>query len=131
MTAIECPWCDAQHDDLLLCPPAKAVLDALYAAGTRYNMPTVEFSAPIHGAGMFGEGTVLLAQLVVKGATVPVAGIPRPALIFTGRDAQDRTLPSWIYPGAAADITAAARLVADMADMAIRAARTQAREDPV
>lgn len=128
MSLTDCPWCDSQHGDLLLCAPAKRILDELYAQGTRYKMPTVEFSEPIHGAGMFGEGTVLLAQLVVKAATVPVAGVPRPMLIFTGLDADRRPLPSWVYPGTPEDIQEAVKLVADTAGMAIRAARKQARE---
>lgn len=128
MALMQCPWCEAEHGDLLLCPPAKRILDELYAQGTRYNMPTIEFSEPINGAGMFGSGTVLVAQLVLKAATIPVAGVPRPTLIFTGRDASDKPLPSWIYPGGPADIRAAVKLVSDTADMAIQAARKQERE---
>ena len=127
MSLIDCHWCDGQHGDLLLCAPAKRILDELYKQGTRHKMPTVEFSEPIHGAAMFGEGTVLLAQFVVKAATVPVAGVPRPTLIFTGRDAQESPLPSWIYPGTPNDIREAVKLVADTADMAIRAAKRGSR----
>lgn len=74
---ITCRYCDERHGDLLLCAPAKRVLDALYAQGQRFDMPTVEFPEPVNHADAFGEGTVLVAQVVVKAATVPVAGVPR------------------------------------------------------
>lgn len=126
MSLIHCPWCEQDHGDLLLCKPAKQILDAIYAQGSQFKMPTIEFDAPVPGAAaMFGEGTVLLSQLVVKAAIVPVAGVPRPTLIFTGLDGEHGTLPSWIYPGSPADIREAVQLVADTADMAIRAAERE------
>ena len=124
---ITCRYCDEQHGDLLLCAPAKRVLDALYAQGQRFDMPTVEFPEPITHADAFGAETVLVAQVVVKAATVPVAGIPRPVLIFTGRDIGSRILPQWIYAGSADEVRRVVKLVADTAEMAIRAARKQAR----
>lgn len=127
MGLINCYWCEGQHGDLLLCAPAKHILDELYKQGTRHKMPTVEFSEPVHGAAMFGEGSVLLAQLVVKAAIVPVAGVERPTLIFTGLDAEEKPLPSWIYPGSPEDIREAVKLVSDTADMAIRAAKRGGR----
>jgi hypothetical protein len=111
-----------------MCSPARRVLDALIERGTRFDMPTVEFGEPVPGlTEMLGEDTVLVRQLVVKAAMLPVAGTPRPALVFTGQDAEGRTLPSWIYPGDLQDIRRARQLVCDVADMAIRAARKQQR----
>lgn len=75
---------------------------------------------------MFGEGTTLMRQLVVKATVIPVAGVPRPALVFTGIDVEGRTLPSWIYPGDVEDIRKARRLVRDVSEMAIRGARKAA-----
>lgn len=123
MTLISCRYCEAEHGDLLLCAPAKRVLDALYARGQRFDMPTIEFPEPIAGADMLGEDTVLVQQLVVMGATVPVADVPRPALIFTGRAMGNRVLPKWVYPGSPEEIRKASQLVADMADMSIKAAK--------
>jgi len=124
---ISCRYCEQHHGDLLLCAPAKRVLDALHAQGQRFNMPTIEFPEPVSHADMFGEDTVLVAQLVVKAAMVPVAGVTRPVLIFTGRDMDGRSLPQWLYPGAPDDIRRAVKLVADTAEMAIRRASEQAR----
>jgi hypothetical protein len=103
------------------------MLDALTARGMEFSAPTIEFEDPVEGsASMLGEGTVLMRQLVVKAAVIPVAGTPRPALIFTGLDMEGRTLPSWIIPGDVEDIRKVRRLVRDVSEMAIRAARKQA-----
>ena len=119
----ECRYCEQRHGRQFLCDPAKKVLDALHAQGMRFDMPTVEFPEPINRADAFGPGTVLVAQVVVKAATTPVAGVTRPVLIFTGRDSDGNLLPQWLYCGAAAEVRKVIRLVADMGEMAIRRAR--------
>ena len=125
-----CRWCARKHGDRHLCDPAKRILDAMYAKGMEGNMPSIEFPEPVMGAAaMFGQGTVLVGQLVVYGATVPVAGVARPALIFSGTDGEGRELPKWIYPGDDDAMEAAAGLVSDMADMAVRGAAKR-RQDP-
>lgn len=48
-------------------------------------------------------------------------------LIFTGRDIDGRILPQWLYAGSADEVRRIVKLVADTGDMAIRAARKQAR----
>ena len=121
----ECRYCDQQHDPALLCDPARKVLDALYAQGQRFDMAAVEFPEPINHADAFGEGTVLVAQVIVKAAITDVAGVPRPVLIFTGRDSDGRLLPQWLYCGAASEVRKIVKLVADMGEMAIRRAREQ------
>jgi hypothetical protein len=119
-----CRFCDEEHPANFMCPPARRVLDALIERGTRFDMPTIEFDEPVEGvAGMLGDGTVLIRQLVVKAGLLPVAGTPRPTLIFTGQDADGRVLPQWVYPGDIREIKRARRLVCEVADMAIRAAR--------
>lgn len=123
MTEAECRYCDQRHHPTYLCEPAKRVLDALHAQGQRFDMPTVELTAPINHADAFGEGTVLVAQLVVKAGLVPVASVTRPVLIFTGRDSDGKILPQWLYCAAPADIRKVVKLVADMAEMAIRRAQ--------
>ena len=122
---ITCRYCDSQHGDLLLCLPAKRVLDALWAHGQRFDMPTVEFPEPIYGADMLGPARVLVQQFVVKGATIEVAGTQRPTLIFTGQEMGGKVLPEWVYPGTPEEIGKAVDLVSDMAEMAIRRARGQ------
>lgn len=121
----ECRYCDQLHATDFLCAPARRVLDALYAQGQRFDMPTVELPEPVLSAGAFGEGTVLVAQVVVKAGLVPVAGVTRPVLVFTGRDSAGNILPQWLYPGSPADIRKVARLVSDMGEMAIRRARQE------
>ena len=123
---ITCPYCDSTHGDLLLCPPAKRVLDALLEQGMSFDMPTIEFPEPVTGAGVFGGSTVLVGQFVTKAAIIPVAGVPRPTLIFTGRDITGAVLPEWIYPGEPEAIRRASKLVSDMAEMSIRRARQEA-----
>jgi len=123
MSIADCRYCETAHAESLLCAPAKMVLDALYAQGQRFDMPTVEFPEPINHADMFGEDTVLVAGVVVKAAVVPVAEILRPALIFTGTDSDGRPLPNWLYCASAPDIKRVVQLVADMGTMAIRRAR--------
>lgn len=123
MSIIHCRYCDAEHGDLLLCQPAKRVLDALYAQGQRFDMPTVEFPAPITGPDAFGGGTVIVAQVVAKAGVTEVAGINRPVLILTGRDIAGNVLPEWIHPGDAEGLRKVSRLVHDMTEMAIRRAK--------
>jgi hypothetical protein len=121
----ECRYCEQEHGPDVLCAPARRVLDALYAQGQRFDMPTVEFPEPVSHAGAFGADTVLVAQVVVKAGLVPVAGVARPVLVFTGRDSDGKTLPQWLYCASPAEIRKVARLVADMGEMAIRRARQQ------
>lgn len=122
----ECRYCDQVHDARFLCDPAKRFLDAVAAQGQRFDMPTIELDEPYLGADVFGPGTVLLQQVVVMAATVPVAGVPRPVLIFTGTDAEGKPLPQWLYAGAASEIRRTVKLVSDMGELAIRTARKQA-----
>jgi hypothetical protein len=121
----DCRYCEQPHDRDLLCDPARRVLDALYAQGQRFDMPTVEFPDPVSHADAFGSGTVLVAQVVVKAAVTEVAGVPRPVLVFTGQDSDGRLLPQWLYCGAASEVRKIVKLVADMGEMAIRRARQQ------
>jgi hypothetical protein len=124
--ATECRYCDQVHEPRWLCDPAKRFLDAVAAQGQRFDMPTMELDEPILGADLFGAGTVLMQQVVVLAATVPIAGTPRPVLIFTGTDSEGKTLPHWLYAGAASEIRRTVKLVSDMGELAIRTARKQA-----
>lgn len=127
MPMIRCRYCESDHGDLLLCQPAKRVLDALVERGMSFDMPTLEFPEPVEGGLGLGEDVVLVRQLVVKAATIPIADIPRPALLFTGRDASLRTLPQWFYPGTPDEIRKAVKLVRDVGEMAVRGAEKARR----
>jgi hypothetical protein len=105
-----------------LCDPAKAFLDALRARGESLTMPSIELSEPVPPLG-FGQdaGDTLVRQLVVQASLVSAAGTTHPGLIFTGRGLTAR-LPQWTYVGTDEELRAAARLVHDMAELAIRRA---------
>lgn len=122
MSLIRCRYCENEHGDLLLCDPAKRVLDALAERGQRFDMPTVEFPEPITGPGAFGDGTVIVAQVVAKAGVTKVAGVNRPVLILTGRDIAGNVLPEWVHPGDAEGLRKVSRLVSEMTEMAIRRA---------
>ena len=119
----ECRYCAETHGTMLLCEPARRVLDALYAQGQRFDTPTIEFPEPVTHAGAFGGSTVLCRQVVVKAAVTEVAGVPRPVLILTGQDLDGNVLPEWLYPAGDDDMRRLTELVADMGEMAIRRAR--------
>lgn len=123
---IDCRYCEKRHGRQFLCDPAKRVLDALYAQGQRFDMPTIELPEPINHPDMFGPDTVLVAQVVVKAAVVPVAGMVQPVLVFTGRDSDGKVLPQWLYCASPSDVRKVVKLVADMGELAIRTARHQA-----
>lgn len=120
-----CPYCEQHHRPRYLCDPAKATLDALIARGMSFNMPTIEFPDPVQadeiGLGI-GPGVVLLRQLVVYGATMPAAGIARPAVIFSGRASDGAELPKWLYAGRDDDMARLSKLVSDMTALAVRSA---------
>lgn len=122
---IHCRYCENDHGDLLLCPPAKRVLDALYAQGQRFDLPTIEFPDPITGPGALGDNTVLVQNVVVKAAVMDVSGVARPVLIFTGHDIGGNVLPHWVHPASDDDLLRVSKLVADMTEMAIRRAKQQ------
>lgn len=108
---------------MLLCGPAKRVLDALAERGQRFDLPTVEFPEAITTAGAFGGATVLVGGLVAKAGCAEVAGTVRPVLILTGQDIEGGVLPEWIVPGDSASLRKISRLVTDMTEMAIRRAK--------
>jgi hypothetical protein len=120
-----CNYCRDRHAPRYLCGPAKRVLDALVARGQSFNMPTIEFPAPIPaeelGMGLSADDK-LLAQVVVQAATVPAVGVIRPAVIFTGRTVHGEVLPKWLYAGVDDDMSRLAVLVRDMTDLAMRTA---------
>jgi len=126
----DCPYCEERHGDLLLCPPAKRYLDAVAARGHRFDLPEIEFSEPVAGAGMFGEDTVLMAQFLAKAAVVQVAGTHKPVLILTGVSIDGTPLPNWLYAGNAAQIRRAVKITAGMGEMAIRRARDLNQAQP-
>jgi hypothetical protein len=122
-----CRWCTRGHPARFICPPAKRILDALYARGMDGNMPTIEFPAPIPAeqlGAQFGLGgdSRFLRSTVVQAGTVDAAGVMRPLLILTGIDTDDQPVPKYVYAGTDEEVTRFAKLVADMTDLAIRTA---------
>jgi hypothetical protein len=121
-TIRECRYCAETHGTLLLCAPARRVLDALLERGMRFDMPTLEFPEPVTPADAFGADTVICAQLVAKAGVTEVAGVMRPVLILTGQDIGGKVLPSWMLPGSGPDLRRFSKLVRDITEMAIRRA---------
>lgn len=123
--AHHCRYCEQTHKPRFLCDPAKKILDALMARGMSFNMPTIEFPEALParevGMGLTAQDSIV-GQLVVQAATVPVADVVRPALLFTGRDVYGKTLPRWCYPADNTGMNDAANLVSRMAEMAVRRA---------
>lgn len=126
MSALPCPFCENRHPPRFLCDPAKAVLDALLARGMSFNLPNVEFPAPIPsdqlGLDGMAAGDALARQIVVYAAVLPAAGIIRPAVIFTGQRSDGTVLPRWLYAGRDEDMANLVGLVKDMTELAVRSA---------
>lgn len=126
-----CNHCEARHSPTFLCPPAKQILDAVTARGRSYDMPTLAFDDPMPLLpGTDHPGDTLMAQLSVQAAIVPIFDVPRAALMFTGVAADGQPLPRWLLVNTDERIRAAAKLVNDMAELAItRAAALRGASD--
>jgi hypothetical protein len=123
---IHCMWCRSTHGRRFLCDPAADLLAASAARGGGLTLPSIELDeAPQMTPDPRAD--LLVAQLVVKAGLVPLpGGVVHPALVFTGMDAQLRTLPQWIYvAGDDGLLRQAAPLVHEMTELAIRRADTQ------
>jgi hypothetical protein len=120
---IRCPFCRQRHMPRYLCDPVKALLDEMLAHGKSFDMPTLELTEPLPEADLgMRPGDALVQQLVVKAALVPVAGgVNQPALMFTGSTPYG-VLPQWLFANTDEQLRATARLVHDMAELAIRRA---------
>lgn len=120
---IDCTWCRGTHGRRFLCDPAAAVLADSVARGSALTMPSIELDEPPEMTPD-PRADLLVAQLVVKAGLIPTpGGVVHPALVFTGMDAQLRTLPQWIYvAGDDGLLRKAAPLVREMTELAIRRA---------
>lgn len=127
----KCHYCTDRHSTRFLCNPAKKVLDAMVARGMSFNMPTLEFPEPISmPRADLPDVDVLAAQIVVMGAVIDVAGVARPALVFTGQSTHGGPLPRVLYAGEDDDLTRLSTLVSDMAKLAINTAAHAREEGP-
>lgn len=127
---VHCVHCDTVHALRYLCDPARVVLDALAAKAAARDMPTLEFLAEPLAGNPFSFGhsphDKLLVQLVVQAAAIPIdeAGtVLQPAVVITGVDHHEQPLPQWLYAGTAESLRKAAKLFADMTQLAIRGAQ--------
>lgn len=124
---VYCPWCRSEHGRRFLCDPAAAVLAASAERGNSGTMPTIELDEPLQMTPD-PRADLLIAQLVVKAGLIPApGGVVHPALVFSGMDAQRRTLPQWIYPADDLNLRRAAPLVHEMTELAISRADAQNR----
>jgi len=121
----KCRYCTYLHAADKLCDPARHVLDALLARGMSFDMPTLEFPDALPAEELGLGGYTLIQQLVVEAGILPDSGgVTRPALIFTGLDIYGNRLVPLLYVGDDEMIGNIVRLVADMAEMAIRRAKS-------
>ena len=122
---IDCPWCRGRHGIRFLCDPAAAILTASIERGEAATMPTIEFDDAVDPT-LDPRADQLVSQLVVKGSLIGgPGGITHPGLVFIGQDADRRRLPQWVYVGTDGELRSIAKLVHDMAELAIRRADTQ------
>lgn len=122
---IDCPWCRNRHPRRFLCDPAAYVLTEAGRRGESGTLPTIEFETPMDMA-LDPRADTLVAQIVVKAGLIPApGGVIHPALVFTGMDVQRRTLPQWIHAASDTELRHTARLVHDMAELAIGQADAQ------
>lgn len=123
---MHCRYCDEEHDERYLCDPAQRILTALYARGASGDMPTIELPEPMPLIGGFeSDSDQVLAMMTVQAGTVPVADVPYPLLVFSGRTAQGKVLPRWLLVADSDTLRRHARLVRDMTELAIRTAKLQ------
>lgn len=119
---VYCPWCRGSHGRRLLCDSAAAVLAGVIQRGQSGTLPTIELDAPLQMTPD-PRADLLVSQLVVKAGLIPdPVGTVHPALVFSGMDAEGRTLPQWIYPADDASLRRAAPMVHEMTELAIRRA---------
>lgn len=127
----KCRYCEQRHPGRYLCDPARQILVTMHERADSYNMPSIDFDEPMWGPARealgFGQpGDALLVQVVVKSLVIDTAGVWRPAIVLTGRTADDQVLPQWLYAGEDDDLRRAAALVTERTEAAIAAA-AQAR----
>lgn len=123
---MHCPWCEGEHAEDYLCPPAKAVLDLQIELARTHDVAQREYPTPV---GLKGSrpGDAILRQFLVQAGVVPVAGVPRALLVFTGEDANGSPLPRWVFMGGDQEIRGVVKLVEDNANLAISRAVQQRR----
>lgn len=103
------------------------MLQASARRGQSGTLPSLELEEPLLMTGDWAADQ-LMGQFVVKAGLFPGPGaIMHPAIVVTGQDVHGRVLPQWIYASADTDLRAAAALVDEMAELAIRRADAQNR----
>lgn len=123
---VRCRWCEQEHTRRYLCDPADQLLLALYARGAEGNRPPVELPEPLPierlGLGLTDDDA-LVSQLLVEAAVVPFVGVPRPALMISGRSVHsDRPLPRWLFVSDDDGMEQLTALVRRMTEVAVKAA---------
>lgn len=116
---INCPWCRSSHGRRFLCDPVKARLDAEIARADADTFAPMEFDEATQA--VLG-GQQLVRQIVVQGAVIEAGGGTHyPALVFGGRGLTE-PLPNMLYVGSDEQLRGIAKLVHELAEMAIRRA---------
>lgn len=125
---IRCPYCEQDHDGRYLCDVAKVMLDHIQNLARTHDVAQREYDEP---SLLKGErpGDALVRQFMVMAALVPVTGVLRGALVFTGETASGTPLPRWLFIGSDQEIRGVVKLVEDNANLAIRRAVLARRQE--
>lgn len=127
----DCEYCGGHHDDRYLCDVGKRVLDQLVARHMVMTTPILEFpEAPIYTADLPGDD-VVLAEITVQAATVPIDGTTHlmPALVFSGSSLANTPVPRRVYATSTHEMLRFVNLVERMAQLAIRTAARGGQAD--
>lgn len=78
-------------------------------------------------ARMLGDERVMLRQLLIAGAVLPLSTgtgplMTLPALVITGEDADGIKLPQWVFPASPTELRATRDVMDKMTETAIRRA---------
>jgi hypothetical protein len=126
---ITCRACGTRHGERYMCDPLAAIVKMMMSAAEELDVTVTELAAtkpPKDMAGILGDDTVLCKQIIVKGGVVPFEStgeaVILPALIFTGRDADTKPLPHWVFAGSSHELRMVRDTVDRMTEMAIRRA---------
>lgn len=106
----------------LLCDPAAAILQGMADRARQMDMPALEFA----NAPIAQTVDVIMRQLVVMGATIPLSDAPgaaqAPAVVITGLDQHGNQLPRWTYSSTRPSVERAREVFNRQIDLALRAA---------
>jgi len=122
-----CVWCRDRHGRRFLCDGARTVLDNVIERAKARSQPAVVYDESVDMVPD-PNADALVGTVLVKAGMYPGPGVQHPALVITGRDAEGRQLPNWIYVADDVTLRALPPLVSRMVDLAIEQADERNRK---